>query len=370
VNEKDTSGFLKMEFTTSLFSLPLRGDVGVRYVHTNQSSSGWTSVVSGTTGTFQYSTVEHSYNDVLPAMNLALNVTDDFLVRLGASKVMARAGLGNLNPGAAVSISGASKAYSAGNPLLDPFRAKAYDLGFEWYFAKESLLSLGLFYKDIDTFVENVRLTGQFNQNPSNLPDSVAITDCTQQVKGFNPNDPAAVAGCLTGWSISIPKNTPGGSLKGAEINYQQPFSFLPAPFNNFGTILNYTHVDSSVKYFTNFVNNVFVENTLLNLSKNAANGTLYYDNGTWSVRGSVSYRSPYLTNVPGQNNNDVEGTKSTLNVDAAAAWNVDDHLQLTAEGLNLTNQFQYQYVDSVGNRMNYYHQQGREYFLGFRFKY
>ena len=41
----------------------------------------------------------------------------------------------------------------------------------------------------------------------------------------------------------------------------------------------------------------------------------------------------------------------------------------LTFEGLNLTNQFQVQYVDSVGDRINYFHQQGREYFLGFRFK-
>jgi len=80
-------------------------------------------------------------------------------------------------------------------------------------------------------------------------------------------------------------------------------------------------------------------------------------------------YRSPYLTNVPGQNLNDVEGTKQTINVDFASSWNVTENFQLTLEALNLTNQFQYQYVDTGGNRVNYYHQQGRDYLVGARYK-
>ncbi len=288
---------------------------------------------------------------------------------------MARAGLGSLNPGAAVSITGQNKTVAAGNPLLDPFRAKAYDMSFEWYFAKESLVSVALFYKDIGSLVETVRTTAPFSANTSNLPSGVAVSTCQASITGFNPNDPAQVASCLDGWSISVPANTPGGSLKGAEISYQQPFSFLPHPFNNFGTLLNYTYVDSKVKYFTLLpgtagADTSFVENSLLNLSKNAANATLYYDNGVWSARASAAYRSPYLTNVPGQNLNDVEGTHSTLNVDFAAAWNVTRNLQLTLEGLNLTNQFQFQYVDSVGDRLSFYHQQGREFLLGGRYKF
>jgi TonB-dependent receptor len=173
-----------------------------------------------------------------------------------------------------------------------------------------------------------------------------------------------------------VPTNTPGGNLKGAELSFQQPFSFLPAPFSNFGTIVNYTYVTSNIKYVnTNAVPQAnvapsYVTNTLLNLSKNAANATLYFDNGTWSARVSGAYRSPYLTAVPGANLNDVEGTKQTINVDFASSWNVTDNLQLTLEALNLTNQFQYQYVDSAGNRMNYYHQQGRDYLVGARYKF
>jgi TonB-dependent receptor len=198
-----------------------------------------------------------------------------------------------------------------------------------------------------------------------------AIATCQASQTGFNPNDPAAVAACLDGWTLSTPSNTPGGNIKGSEISYQQPFSFLPGALSNFGTILNYTYVQSTITYInTNPTGPQFIDNTLLQLSKNAANATLYYDNGTWSARVSGAYRSPYLTAVPGANNNNVEGTHQTINIDVAASWNVTDNVQVTLEGLNLTNQFQYQYVDTNGDRMNYYHQQGRDYLVGARYKF
>ncbi len=361
VSEKDTSAFTQLEWTTDAFVIPVRGNVGVRWVHTDQISTGYNTVA----GQIVYLPVEHTYNDVLPALNVVAEVTSDFQIRASAAKVMSRADLNNLNPGGAVSFSGNTKTVTSGNPALDPIRGKAYDLGFEWYFAKESLLSLALFYKKIDSFVESPKVVENFAA--TGLPTSVALAACTSNGK---PTD----ATCLDGWTVTVPTNTPGGNIKGSEVSYQQPFFFLPAPFNNFGTILNYTYVESNIKYVNTGQSALdtrpFVTNSLLQLSKNAANATLYWDNGTWSARVSASYRSPYLTAVPGANLNDVEGTKQTLNVDFASSWNVTDSLQLTAEALNLTNQFQYQYVDSVANRTNYYHQQGRDYLLGARYKF
>jgi TonB-dependent receptor len=313
-----------------------------------------------------YLPVEQTYNDVLPSLNLVAEVTSDFLVRASAAKVMSRADLASLNPGGNVSFSGNNKTVSSGNPALDPIRAKAYDLAFEWYFSKESLVSTAFFYKKIDSFVETAKTIADFSA--TGLPTSVALAACQS-------NGVTDVANCLQGWTISVPTNTPGGNLKGAEVSYQQAFSFLPAPFNNFGTILNYTHVESSIQYVNtnrNTTNNTaaFVEGSLLQLSKNAANATLYYDNGVWSARVSGAYRSPYVTAVPGGNLNDVEGTKQTINVDFASSWNVTDNLQLTLEALNLTNQFQYQFVDTNGDRLSYYHQQGRDYLVGARYKF
>ena len=125
------------------------------------------------------------------------------------------------SPGAAVSIAGANKTVTAGNPELDPYRAKAYDLGVEWYFAQESLLSLALFYKDIDSFVQIVRATDNFTGNPLGLPDSVALAACGATI----PTRPRRVSAA---GSSACPRNTEGGTLKGFEISYQQPFTFLP----------------------------------------------------------------------------------------------------------------------------------------------
>ncbi|MEA3178554.1 MAG: iron complex outerrane recepter protein, partial [Gammaproteobacteria bacterium] len=346
VEEKDTSGFVMADWSTDIFTVPLRGSLGVRYVHTDQNSTGWTSVGTGATAQFIQTPVEHTYNDVLPALNAVAEITKDFQVRASAAKVMSRADLGSLNPGASVSISGANKTITAGNPLLDPIRGKAYDLGFEWYFAKESLLSLAIFYKKIDSFVETTKPTLPFDQNKSNLPNSLAYANCASGIPGYIPGDPAAQAACLQGWTISVPTNTPGGDLKGSEVSFQQPFSFLPGFLSSFGTILNYTYVQSNIKYVNSNVAAgqpiQYLTNSLLQLSKNAANATLYYDNGTWSARVSGAYRSPYLTAVPGGNLNDIEGTKQTINIDFASSWNVTENLQLTLEALNLTNQFQY----------------------------
>jgi len=363
VYEKDTSGFVQADWTTDVFTIPIRGSLGVRFVHTDQLALGYQTV----NGAVTYGAEEHTYNDVLPALNLVGEITKDFQVRASAAKVMSRAGLANLNPGSSVSFAGQNKTVTTGNPNLDPIRGKAYDLGAEWYFAKESLLSAAFFYKKIDSFVETSRTLTNFSA--SGLPTSQALAACTSAGK---PTD----ASCLDGWTVSVPVNTPGGDIKGAEASFQQPFSFLPGIFSSFGTIVNYTYVTSNIKYVnTNAVPQPgvpqqYVDNTLLNLSKNAANATLYFDNGIWSARVSGSYRSPYLTNVPGNNLNDVEGTKQTINIDFASSWNITEQLQVSLEALNLTNQFQYQYVDSNGNRMNYYHQQGRDFLVGARYKF
>ena len=362
VYEKDTSGFVMADWNTDVLTVPIRGSLGVRFVHTNQLSLGYQTTASG----INYVPAEHTYNDVLPALNVVAEFTKDFQVRASAAKVMSRAGLGSLNPGSSVSIAGNNKSVTTGNPGLDPIRGKAYDLGAEWYFAKESLLSAAVFYKKIDSFVETSKTLTNFAA--SGLPTSQAVAACAAAKSD--------AATCLDSWTISVPVNTPGGDIKGAEVSYQQPFSFLPGWLSSFGTIVNYTYVSSTIKYVdTNSVPQAgvpqqYVENTLINLSKNAANATLYYDNGTWSARVSGSYRSPYLTSVPGGNLNDVEGTKQTINIDFASSWNITEQLQVTLEGLNLTNQFQYQYVDSVANRMNYYHQQGRDFLLGARYKF
>ncbi|GFE78734.1 TonB-dependent receptor [Steroidobacter agaridevorans] len=365
IEEEDTGGYLQADFNTFLFDRPLRANVGVRYVETKQTSSGYTF----TAGAPLLTTVERTYSDTLPSLNVALDVTDQFVVRASAAKVMVRpnggggtAGLGILAPGAAVTASTASlKTVSAGNPNLDPYRAKAYDLSFEWYFAEDSLLSLALFMKDIDSFVQIIRATDDFQNNPLGLPDSVALAACGTVIPD--------AAECLAGWQFSLPTNTDGGDLKGFEISYQQPFSFLPGFWSNFGLILNYTGVESEIEYLSQ-TGALAAKEDLTGLSKSAYNATLYWENEKFSARVSAAYRDEFLTTVPGRNGNDVEGTADTMTIDASSSFTVNDNLTLTLEALNLTDQFQDQYVDSTGDRLSYYHHQGRQYLLGARYKF
>ena len=114
----------------------------------------------------------------------------------------------------------------------------------------------------------------------------------------------------------------------------------------------------------------VVASTDLTGLSKNSFNATLYFDNKTFSARVAAAYRSDYLTTVPGRNGNDVEGTASTLNVDFSSSYNINENLSVSLEALNLTDEVDDQWVDSVGNRLSYYHHQGRTYFVGARFKY
>jgi hypothetical protein len=75
------------------------------------------------------------------------------------------------------------------------------------------------------------------------------------------------------------------------------------------------------------------------------------------------------LNNVPGRNGNTVEGKNETLNIDASAAWIVNERLRFTLEGLNLTDEVNDQFVDDA-NRSFVYHHTGREIYFGLRYRY
>ncbi|HEY5782854.1 MAG TPA: TonB-dependent receptor [Lysobacter sp.] len=349
VVERDQGFWVQAEFNTQIGSMPLSGNVGVRQVDTTQTSTGFSTVGSTTP---QQVTVKRSYDDTLPSFNLVADITPDFLIRLAASKVMARPGLGNLTPGVTVNVSGGNKVVTGGNPALEPFRADTADLSFEWYFAEESLLALGLFYKDIDSFVLTSRETRPYYT--SGLPAS--LLDGT----GATVNDD---------FQFNVPVNSKGGPLKGLEFTYQQPFTFLPGFWSDFGVQMNYTYVDSKIQYVTS-TGLPSLRTDLTGLSKNAYNATLYYEGDKFSARVSGAYRDNYLTTVPGRNGNDVEGTEETLTIDMSASYKLNDHFELTLEGLNLTDEFQDQWVDSVGDRASVYHHVGRQYFVGARYKF
>jgi len=309
VTETDTGGFLMADFDTRLMGLRVRGNAGVRYVKTDLTAVGYQATSGGTEVT-----VDHSYSDTLPSVNVSADLAKDLVLRLGASKVMARPQLGNLSPGGTISTTG-TLSITSGNPQLKPFRATTFDTSLEWYHGRSAFIGLGVFSKNIDTYIQSLRTNIPYSQ--TGLPKSLLPSNFTGDEV----------------FQVTTPINTSGGRLTGFEINVQQPFSFLPGALKNMGVLLNYTRVKSKIDYLVSPTSTTVIRDDLLNLSPKSANATLYYEDDTISARVSMSKRSSFLTRVPGQNNNDVEGKNGTTNVDLsltfkmgtsrwAAGWN------------------------------------------------
>ncbi|WP_284877684.1 TonB-dependent receptor [Brevundimonas sp. MEB006b] len=345
VDETDKGVFLQADFNTTVGGMVLRGNAGIRYAQTEVTAKGWQTIAVGTppVTTYDYVTTDNDYDDVLPSFNLALEPRDDVVIRLGAAKVMSRPTLGDLTPGG--SVSPTTRTVSYGNPLLDPFRATNYDVSVEWYFQNEGLLAAAVFYKDIDSFITSETVGIPYNQLglPNELLQGAASpTDIFQVTRRLNGE---------------------GGALKGIEIQYQQPFTFLPGLWSNFGFTGNVTWVDSEVSYGT------AGKNRLTGQSKNTANATLYYEDGPFQARVSIAHRSQYLLSFPGANGNSEEGVNDTTNVDASMSYEFTPNLTFSLEGINLTDAYTDRYID-VTNRVSDYRHTGREIAVGLRWKY
>lgn len=365
VTEKDKGAYVQVDVKSRVGDLDYALNAGVRYVKTEQSSTG---INSG-----QTVTVERTYDDWLPAANLVLYPMDKVIVRASAAKVMTRPNLSNLTPGG--SVDGFNYRVTSGNPNLKPYRAKAYDAAVEWYFARESIFSIAVFKKDIASFPLASSVQGTYAS--TGLPTSLILA-----------SSPAAANPEAQPWTIGTTIDGKGASLKGVEFAVQGPFRFLPGFWSNFGGIANVTLVDSNVNYRVNgaattatpvnpttgaAVNFPLLvardENaSLFDLSKRAFNATLYYEEGKFSARASVAYRSGYIDGSS-DTGNVFEGYNSSVNVDASMRYRVNDNFEVSLEGVNLTDEYRDRFTDLAADRNYEYNHFGRTIMFGVRYK-
>jgi len=360
IEEKTDSAFVQLDFAFGN-ALPIRGNVGVRSFETDQNSTGIASLAAGTI------VADVQYSDTLPSLNLVAEVTDELLLRFGYAEVMNRPGMLLLRPVSSVSVAGSNRTVVGNNPGLGPTLADTYDLSAEWYFAEESVLALALFKKDIGTFVQTIVQNVPYTD--TGLPLQQAIDACNTSAFGYGPNCNETLP-----WNVNAPGNSPGGDLDGYELSYQQPFSFLSGIGSNFGFLANYTHVESKIDYLGVVAGVTAVvrpDESLVNLSDNTVNLTFYFENDKLGARISLAERDDYLTSVPGRNGTYVERTEGTTNVDFSANYNFNDSLKLTFEALNLTDESENQRLDATlapANVVSYFHETGRQFFVGLRY--
>jgi TonB-dependent receptor len=276
---------------------------------------------------------------------------------------MVRPGLGDLSPGAGVDSFGYVINFQ--NPSLDPTRATTLDAAAEWYFSDGSLLSLAVFSKEIDSFA--VRQTRRGTFASTGLPASALFPTSPAAASGGEGNC-GNPEGC---WSISDLTNGPGSTVKGIELGFQAPFrafsDALPPVLRDMGVLANYTYVDSTADY--TYLGNA-VRERLLGLSNGQYNATLYYDDSRFSARASLAYRSDFLTEGPTSQGNLWAYAEGTTRLDASTSYNVNEHLKISLEGLNLTNTAGIGRVDIDAKRLGGYTKVGRTYLLGARLSY
>lgn len=338
--EKTISEYVQLDWDSELAGKRIRGNVGLRGYSTDTHSTGW---IQGDSYAYLGTTdVKGSYSGVLPALNTVLELTPDVLVRFSATQNLNRPGLGSMAAkGTAFQDSSSGEiTASRGNPNLKPYKDTTLDLSVEYYFGKVGLLSASVFHKSITNFIGSQTLENiPFSQTGvpfSTIPGATASTI----VKEFDM--PVNVAGTK--------------KLTGLELAAQSQFTFLPAPFDNLGALANYTYVDA--------------DKALTGISNTSYNLTLYYETPRWGVRGSLSHRNVWFT---GRSDSvmsaSTRGFEGSTYVDAAAFFNVTDKLQVTLDGVNLTNETDTQFWGQSQYLYNQ-NQSGATYMAGLSYKF
>ena len=288
VSEKVTTTYAKLGVDNTLMGLPVRGNLGVQLVHTNQSSTAFNTdgtACPGDVCTLRSNTAGAQYYDVLPSLNLAADLGNEQTLRLGLGRQMARPTLDDLRASVMFSVNATQGLLtgSAGNPALKPFRANTLDLSYEKYFGNKGYVSVAGFYKQLSTYVIK-----SINANYDFSPFVTAAT-------------PLPGTGSKTG-IMTQPVNGSGGRVSGLELAASMPLDKLSNWLDGFGVQASYSYTDSAVVLpITGFTTGNISSPTipLPGLSKHVGGLTFYYEKYGFSARVAQRYRSDFIGNVP-----------------------------------------------------------------------
>jgi iron complex outermembrane receptor protein len=287
IKEKTAALYTQGNFEGQLAGKNYRGNVGVRFVHTSDDSFGY--LEDSETHVLTPSDTVTKYTKPLPNVNFAWEAAPDVLLRLGVGKVIARPRFKELAQ--YISFDNRGLTASGGNPNLKPYLSTNYGGTAEWYFARGSLASVELFYRDISDYVV------------SKVHDEMLL----------NP-----LSGQVVSYFVTTPINAEKASVKGAALQFEMPL------VGGFGIATNYTYATAQT---TNDYNMPY-------LSKNTWNLIPYYERGPFSGRVSYGYRSKYFTAIGRLAAS--QFTDEYKELDASASWDFTSHLRFTVTAVNL----------------------------------
>ncbi|WP_082467236.1 TonB-dependent receptor [Sphingomonas sp. Leaf25] len=322
--EKITAGYVRADYGFPIGDVAVTGNVGARYVHTDQVANGTLTLGS----TPRAVSFPRTFDNILPSANLRAEITPTLVGRLAASRVLTRPNVTDSAP--RITVSTDAPTASGGNPELKPFLATQFDGSLEWYFAPTGALTGAVFYKAMDDYItaQNVNI---------DIPGRGTVLLSTQ---------------------------VNGGDAKvyGVEAAYNQVFTFLPAPFDGLGVQASYTHTSVKANYTAGAR---AIVDQLIGLSKNSFNLVGFYDKGPVSTRLSYVWRDAYLA-----------GTGSTTqapnyvapfgSLDGNFSYRLTPRILASIEAINIAGARAYSYQDSKlrFGEINYY---GRTLLFGVR---
>ncbi|ESQ85085.1 hypothetical protein AEAC466_05085 [Asticcacaulis sp. AC466] len=341
VTEKVTSAYVDSNWSGDNWS----GNVGLRYVSVKSQSIGYgTPLLTAITNypadsNYQYTygtptrlTSSNSYSDLLPSANLKISLTEDMLLRFGASRTLTRPTLTDLGISNTYGGYYGAPTSSGGNPDLLSMHSNNYDVSWEWYLSKINYLAVAAFHKDVTDFIETTTVL----QTEPVIPEKVYDTR---------------------------PRNGAKGTINGYEVSAQYALNETAGWASGFGVSANYTHVDA-----TAVRSDAADKCGYDGLSPDSYNLAGFYDNGTLQTRIAYNWRSAFLVNCFGSGvlprNRAAYGQ-----VDASLRYNINDRIQLYLDGVNLTDSLVKEYeVDTTHFLL--LEQDGRRINFGVRYKF
>ena len=314
VDEEVLSLYAMANMDFDLAGKPVFLNAGVRAVDTSVLSFGYHQIqnADGSTGfTTEPVSKKGSYNELLPSLNMTIEVLDDVLVRAAASETLMRPALTDIAYKRSVSWN--SFRFTDGNPDLKPTYAKQWELGVEWYLENGGLLAASYFWKDIEGVVRQ------------------ELTGTVPNVEKLNAN------GSLDGYyefDVYQPVNAEGSyKVTGLELIAQLPLSSLHPVLDGFGINANYTMLDNTLTGSSD----LDIPTPPEGLADTTWNFTFYYENDRFDARISYNYKDKY-----------VEVIERSLypvyrdaygQTDIALGYKLTDNIKLSLKAINVTDE-------------------------------
>jgi iron complex outermembrane recepter protein len=321
-NEEETyAAYAQARFAFDAGPVPIDGVLGVRYVKIDSNLQGFVFNSVGGTTVQTPITLDQSESDLLPSLNLRFKLADDLFLRLSGSETIVRPDFDDLNPGTTLTAPGPTLPGQGvgGNPNLESQKALNGDLTLEWYFGSGSLLSGGVFYRDIDNYVQ--------------------IFSATELISGQR-------------FEVSRPRGT-DATLKGFEFSYTQFFDMLPGWLSGLGTQVNYTKVDSNARTPVLTTNPItFRDADVTNVSDDSYNIILIYEDFGFSARLAYNWRSDYIEsyNQSGAQPPAVV-VKDAAQMDFSLGYDLTDRITVSFDATNVLDRPVYNYFGTRSDR-------------------